>query len=109
MTYLDEIAKCIRGNLPADAQPPDGANSLFLAYAVLTHAKGESTTLEDVHNAWAAWMQTVNPAHTALVPFDELPPDVQDEDLPYLQAIHRTAAQRSEACRMRGARRNGDR
>ena len=37
-------------------------------------------------------MQTVNPAHTAIVPFDELTPAVQDEDLPYLRAIHRTAA-----------------
>lgn len=93
MTYLDEIAHRIRDNLPTEARPPADADSLFLLYAVLARAKGESTTLEDVHDAWAAWMQTLNPAHTALVPFSELTPTVQHEDLPYLQAIQRTAAQ----------------
>ncbi|GGO10634.1 DUF7701 domain-containing protein [Microbispora bryophytorum] len=93
MTYLDEIARRIRDNLPAEARPPAGANLLFLLYAVLVKVKGQATTLEDVHDAWAAWMQTVNPVHAALVPFSELAPMVQDEDLPYLRAIHRTAAQ----------------
>ncbi|MFL6055513.1 MAG: hypothetical protein ACJ72W_21830 [Actinoallomurus sp.] len=53
MTYLDEIARRIRDNLPAQAQPPADADALFLFYAVLARAKGESTTLEDVHDAWA--------------------------------------------------------
>ncbi|MBF6180201.1 DUF7701 domain-containing protein [Nocardia otitidiscaviarum] len=93
MTYLDEIASQIRDNLPNDATPPDGAEPLFVLYAVLTRAKGESTTAEDVHDAWTAWMQALNPEHVALVPYDELAPSVQAEDSPFLKAIHRTAAQ----------------
>lgn len=93
MTYLDEIARRVRSNLAPEALPPSDADPLFLLYAVLVRAKGRSTTSEDVHDVWVAWMQTVNPAHKALVPFDGLPPAVQNEDLPYLQAIHQTADQ----------------
>lgn len=93
MTYLDEIARRVRDNLPAEARPPGGAEALFRIYAVLVRVKGEATTPADVHDAWAAWMSTVNPAHEALVPFAELAPAVQNEDLPYLRAIHKTAAE----------------
>ncbi|WP_433622063.1 DUF7701 domain-containing protein [Nocardia sp. CA-120079] len=91
MTYLGEIAHRIRNNLPIDATPPTDSDFLFLIYAVLVRAKGELTTLEDVHDAWAAWMQTVKSDHDALVPFKDLARTVQDEDIPYLEAIRRTA------------------
>lgn len=93
MTYLDEIADRIRVNLAPEAHPPADADVLFLIYAVLVRAKGESTTLEDVHDAWTAWMRTVQPKHKSLIPFSDLSPAVQKEDLPYLGAIHRTAVQ----------------
>jgi hypothetical protein len=91
MTYLDEVAQLIHGNLPPSSPPPDHAESLFLIYAVLARAKGEATTMEDVHDAWAAWMSTTNPKHDALVPFAELEPDVRQEDAPYLAAILKAA------------------
>ncbi|MEV0764251.1 hypothetical protein [Nocardia sp. NPDC050435] len=93
MTYLDTIANRIRDNLSREASPPDGADALFVLYALLARVKGESTTAEDVHDAWAAWMQVKDRSHSALVPYNELAPSVQDEDLPFLHAIRRTAAQ----------------
>lgn len=64
MTYLDRLARLIRSQLPAEAQPPAGSGPLFRLYAVLLLAKGEHVTDEDVHNALAAWMQTTGGART---------------------------------------------
>ena len=91
MTYLDTIAMLIRDSLPEGTQPPDASESLFRFYSVLARAKGEAVTAEDVHDTWAAWMQTVNQDHAALVPFDELEPEVREEDIPYLKAIQKAA------------------
>ncbi|MFC8453696.1 hypothetical protein [Kitasatospora sp. NPDC057223] len=91
MTYLDEPADLIRSCLPADAKPPAGSAPLFRLYAVLLRAKGERVTDEDVHDAWSAWMQTVDDTHEALVPFGDLPPKVRAYDTPYAEAIRRAA------------------
>ena len=37
-----------------------------------------NTTLRDVHDAWAIWRHQARPDHPAIVPFDELTPDVQE-------------------------------
>ena len=95
-TYLTEEARLIRSLLPSDARPPGDDDALFLGYAVLLRAKGMATTVEDVHNAWAAWMLGCGTRHWAIVPFEELAADVQAMDLPYVQAIH-TAARRIAA------------
>ncbi|MEU8029195.1 hypothetical protein [Streptomyces sp. NPDC049099] len=93
MTYLDALADRIRSCLPPHAEPPADSDALFRLYAVLLQAKGEQVTDEDVHNAWCAWMQTVNGNHKALVPFDDLDQETRAADAPYTQAI-RTAARR---------------
>ena len=46
-------------------------------------AKGERVELEDVHNAWAAWMSQEDPKHPSLTPLCDLPPDVWRQDEPY--------------------------
>ncbi len=74
MTYLDPLADLIRSCLPSAARPPGGADDLFRLYAVLLRAKGTRVTDEDVHDAWSAWMQTVDDGHASLVPFEELSP-----------------------------------
>ncbi|MET9294846.1 hypothetical protein [Streptomyces sp. NPDC003077] len=94
MTYLDPLAHLIRSCLPPDAEPPANSDDLFRIYAVLLQAKGEQVTDEDVHNAWSAWMQSVDDTHEALVPFHDLDPKTRAFDAPYAQAI-RTAARRS--------------
>jgi hypothetical protein len=97
MSYLSEDAALIRELLPPEARPPDGADGLFLIYAVLLRAKGEAVTAEDVHDAWAAWMELRDPGHAALVPFDALDAAIQGQDLPYVRAIHAAARARAAA------------
>jgi hypothetical protein len=92
MNYLQQIAERVRRELPADAMPDDSAE-LLLMYAVLVRAKGRSTTLEDVHDAWSAWMTLRHEEHESLVPFVDLPSGVGEKDEPFLRAIH-AAAQR---------------
>ncbi|MFE0173540.1 hypothetical protein ACFWZ2_14575 [Streptomyces sp. NPDC059002] len=94
MTYLDPLADLIRSCLPPTAEPPADSDDLFRIYAVLLLAKGEQVTDEDVHNAWSAWMQSVDNSHEALVPFHDLDPKTQAFDTPYAEAI-RAAAGRS--------------
>ncbi|MEU0374987.1 hypothetical protein ABZ070_33290 [Streptomyces sp. NPDC006283] len=87
MTYLDTLADLIRSCLPPDAEPPADSDDLFRIYAVLLKAKGEQVTDEDVHNAWSAWMQSVDSTHAALVPFRDLDPETRAFDAPYARAI----------------------
>jgi hypothetical protein len=94
MTYLDDLAALIRSCLPAHATPPADSDGLFLIYAVLLRAKGEQVTDEDVHDAWSAWMQSIDSGHKALVPFYDLDATTQTSDAPYTQAI-RAAARRA--------------
>lgn len=87
MSYLDDIAQTIRGHVLANALPDGDLDALFRLYAVLALAKGDAVTAEDVHNAWAAWMQESDADHDALRPFGELDHATQAEDDPYVEAI----------------------
>lgn len=95
MTYLDPLADLIRACLSPDAEPPEESAALFRMYAVLLKAKGTEVTDEDVHDAWSAWMQTVNSAHEALIPYADLDPATRAFDSPYAEAIRRAARQMS--------------
>lgn len=94
MSYVDELAEAIRGLIPRHLLPDGGTATLFRLYAVLAMAKGERVALEDVHNAWAAWMSDQDPSHPSLKPLRELPAEVQRADQPYLDAIHAVARDR---------------
>jgi len=87
MNYLERLALEIREELPADALDQSRLDSLLLEYAVLVLAKGAQVSLEDVHNAWVAWMTTNGEQHEALVPFEELPRETQAKDAPFVTAI----------------------
>jgi hypothetical protein len=87
MTYLDELATRIEERVPAELRPEADARSLFRMYAVLALAKGRAVTAVDVHNAWAAWMLMRDPEHRSIRPFDELDPETQASDLPFVEAI----------------------
>lgn len=94
-SYLAKDAALIRAKLSSHARPPAQSETLFLLYAVLMRAKGEAVTAADVHDAWAAWAESTQGEHGALVPFESLDPDIQDEDLPYVEAIRRAARHRA--------------
>jgi hypothetical protein len=96
-TYLDEVAAEIRSALEKHASPPPNADYLFVLYAVLLRAKGQEVSASDVHDAWAAWMQMSSPGHDAVKPFEELDPETQREDEPYVEAIRRVARSRDSA------------
>lgn len=89
MDYLTAIAEAIRAEVPPAHQ--DGDRELFLIYALLVRAKGVETTAEDVHDAWAVWKSMRSLDHDALVPFEQLSGEVQAQDAPFLDAIHRVA------------------
>ncbi|MFB7114800.1 hypothetical protein [Streptomyces sp. NPDC056291] len=94
MTYLDPLADLIRSCLPPGAKPPADSDDLFRLYAVLLKAKGEQVSEEDVHDAWSAWMQTIDSSHDALVPFADLSPETRAADAPYAEAIREAARSR---------------
>ena len=105
MNYIQAIADrisalCHAKKYAQDEQKPaqirnDTWDDLFRAYAVLCLAKGEGATMEDVHNAWSAWAARYEPWHRSIVPFADLPPEVQELDRPYMEAIHFVARERA--------------
>jgi hypothetical protein len=91
LSYVDDLADAIRREIPPQLLPEGDTASLFRMYAVLAMAKGEQVVLEDVHDAWAAWMSGEDPQHKSLKPLPELPAEVQRADVPYLDAIRTVA------------------
>ncbi len=91
MNYLDKIGQRIYRRVESDGEMTEKDVLLYRLYALLALAKGEQTTAEDVHNAWAAWAAVDRPWHAALVPFSVLPEDIQALDEPYVEAIRRVA------------------
>lgn len=85
--YIRELALQIRTKIDQSALPDKGLDELFDSYAVLVLTKGAGVTNEDVHDAWSAWATKYNPASDSLVPFNELPKEVQDDDTRFTQAI----------------------
>jgi len=92
LSYLSADAARIRAALPEGTSVPDGAEDLFVLYAVLMRAKGANVQAEDVHDAWSAWMQGIDPTHHSIVPYAELDPATRAEDRPFLLAIRRAAS-----------------
>jgi hypothetical protein len=94
LSYVDELAEAVRRAVPPGVLPDGDTSALFRLYAVLALAKGEGLELEDVHDAWAAWMSGRDPEHRSLKPLAELPVEVQRADEPYLEAIRAVARER---------------
>lgn len=89
--YIREIAQKIRAKVDPNALPEKGIDELFDSYAVLMLAKGEHVTNEDVHDAWSAWATKYSPTSKSLVPFENLPKEVQDDDTRFTLAIRQVA------------------
>jgi tRNA nucleotidyltransferase (CCA-adding enzyme) len=95
-TYVDNLAEkimneCTEQEIP-DGYSHDEVMRLFRMYALLALSKGTETTMEDVHDAWAAWQSELEPDHDSLVPFDELTKKIKEYDRPDMEAIHKHAA-----------------
>lgn len=85
MTYAARAVDAVAGSLPGLDE------DLCRLYAQLALVKGEETTMEDVHDAWALWRLRTRPDHPSIVPFADLSPEVQELDRPYAEAIRAVA------------------
>lgn len=90
LNYVDTLAVAIGD------YAPDCTQNLCWLYALLGLVKGTEVTLRDVHDAWAVWRTQTRPDHPDLVPFDMVPPKVQQLDEPYRLAIVRAVQRVSE-------------
>lgn len=89
--YIDRIAAEIAALAPECSAP------LLRVYALLVLTTGAATTLEHVHDAWAAWQATTRPDHPHLVPFRELSREMQESDGAFADAIRAVARRRARA------------
>jgi hypothetical protein len=87
LNYLQRIAEDIQRHVSKDEMPDENTRGLFRIYAVLLLAKGEAVTTTDVHNAWVAWMCSIDPEHESIVPSEDLADAVVESDQPYVDAI----------------------
>lgn len=92
MNYIQELADKIKSEVPSALLPDEpNLDTLFAIYAVLLLAKGNETTLEDVHNCWSAWKSQKDASHNSIKPFVELSNKIQEQDRPFVEAIHAVA------------------
>lgn len=91
-TYIEQIADDVASRVSGERLPHGDRRLLFLLYALLAHVKGTATTARDVHDAWMVWMIASGEQHVSMVPFEQLPPDVQGEDTSFVNAIREVAA-----------------
>lgn len=81
MNYIQSLRERLEEKIPG---LPDELLDLYVLLAV---TKGVNTSMENVHDAWSLWANTLNGEHKSLIPFDELTPEVQELDRPYMNAI----------------------
>lgn len=87
MNYIEERAKAIAIEA-GETVYEESEKLLYYIYAVLSFSKGKETTLEDVHDAWAAWSTYVHSENRFNVPFNTLSKEEQELDRLFMQAIH---------------------
>lgn len=95
-SYIRKIAVRIKSLIKPSALPKTGIDELFDIYAVLALAKGTFVTNEDIHNAWSAWATLYDPSNVSVVPFNDLPKDIRDEDSHFTDAIRSVAKELGE-------------
>lgn len=89
MNYIDEVKQELANHIRV-------GKGLMNVYALLVLVKGEDTTLEDVHDAWAVninqtWDKEKLGEHFSMIPFNQLKKETQDKDQHFVDAIHKTA------------------
>jgi hypothetical protein len=89
--YLNDIAKVIKSHIPEERMPSENAEELLNLYAVLVRAKGTNVTESDIHDAWSTWIVKQNKEHESLVPYEDLTPDVREQDVAFTDAVRKTA------------------
>lgn len=89
MNYIDKLATSI-GNHCGMSMGTQRERQLLRLYAVVALVlREEGICNEDVHDAWSAWRLDDKPDHPAIVPFDQLTPEVQELDTKFRDAIYK--------------------
>jgi hypothetical protein len=91
MNYVEEIRTQLAARLPK-LDP-----ALLDLYTLLGIEFGTTTDAVMVHNAWAIWQNRTQPDHRSLIPFPYLAPEVQELDVPYVDAIREAVCAAAEA------------
>jgi len=81
--YVQLATFALRRELGYSDLEPD----LECLYVLLVLTRGEQTTLQNVHDAWAVWRTQTNPQHKSCIHFEDLSLEVQELDREYMQAI----------------------
>lgn len=82
MNYVQRLRAALAPKLP------DCDDTLIDLYVLLGLMYSDMGVIaSDVHNAWAVWRNKTNPEHPAIVPFEQLSPEVQALDDKYVDAI----------------------
>lgn len=89
MTYIDKVKNKLGEKINVNDKLLDLCSLLVLC-------KGDNTTLENVHDAWAIEKNSSFHEHRSIVPFNELTEDVQEIDRKYMEAIRETAKELEE-------------
>lgn len=89
--YLDTISERIRSHIPDDRMPAENPEDLLRLYAVLLRVKGIDVTESDVHDAWSMWIARDRPTHESLIPYEDLTPEVREQDAVFANAIRKAA------------------
>ena len=93
MTYIDEAGLQVRQVLRPGVPIPPEQKLLYQLYGLLMLTRGEDCTSKDVHDAWAVWAAQSRSDDPFLIPFEELPEEVQKLDNRYAAAIRMAAKQ----------------
>lgn len=85
----EQLKKDSKGTLPDEK-----CDELMRLYAHLAVTKGKSTTLKDIHDAWAYWtiVDKNDAGHDSVKPFEDLTATIQQYDQPYRDAVVKIAA-----------------
>ncbi|MGB4762821.1 MAG: hypothetical protein WBP12_05715 [Candidatus Saccharimonas sp.] len=85
------MTQLLRAQFVETAFDKPGMDELVQMYAVLALTKGVTVTNRDVHHAWVIWARRHDPANPDIVLYDQLPRSMQNEDSPFVRAIHAVA------------------
>lgn len=94
MTYIDQASAALVAALAEHCGKDEDAGitmSLFDVYLLLVLTSGEDVTPKQVHDVWAIAEWYTRPDHRSIVPFDQLAPEVQALDQPFVDAIQAAA------------------
>lgn len=92
-TYIEQARSAfLASSAHRDTWDPDANPALTDLYVLLVLTRGTACTNEDIHHAWSASVYRHRPGHRSLVPYEELPANVQGYDTPFRDAVRNAAA-----------------